>query len=356
MKPHDTDPWMEETGPDADVVVSSRARLARNLSGFPFVNQASAEQHLEIVQLVRSFPINDACGAPLSWTDMGNATPDVRQLLFERHLVSRQFVDGDQPRVVAVGDNDALSVMVNEEDHLRMQVVLPGLQLADAFSRVQAIDLELGSSADLAVHPRWGYLTACPTNLGTACRLSVMLHLPALRITNEMERVRRAAKDLHLAVRGFYGEGSESSGDFYQISNQITLGVREEDLLSEFQAFVVPQLIDYEREARRMLSDRSHTMVDDRIYRAMGTLRSARLLGIEEAMKLLSRVRLGVAMGRLLDFDLAQIQRLFLHIQPAHLLHHHSIDAHDDVTAPRGEESTVLRQLRADMMRSALNA
>lgn len=356
MKPHDTDAWIEETGPDADVVVSSRARLARNLSGIPFVNQASPEQHLEVIQLVRSFPMSDARGAPLHWTDMGKATPEDRQLLFERHLVSRQFMDGNQPRVVAVGDNESLSVMVNEEDHLRMQVVLPGLQLADAFSRVQAIDLELGSSADLAVHPRWGYLTACPTNLGTACRLSVMLHLPALRITNEMERVRRAAKDLHLAVRGFYGEGSESTGDFYQISNQITLGVREEDLLSEFQAFVVPQLIDYEREARRMLSDRNHTMVDDRIHRAIGLLQSARLLGLEEAMKLLSRVRLGVAMGRLQDLDLAAVQRLFLHIQPAHLLHHHPIDAPGDAIDFRGEESIVLRQLRADMMRSALNA
>ena len=355
MKLHDTGPWMEDTGPDSDVVVSSRARLARNLSGFPFVNQASDQQQHEIVQIVRSLPITDTAGGDLSWIDMSHATRHDRQLLFERHLVSRQFVDGDQPRAVAVGDNDSLSVMVNEEDHLRMQVLLPGLRLDDAFSRLRTIDQGLDSSADIAVHPRWGYLTACPTNLGTACRLSVMLHLPGLRFTNEMERVRRAAKDLHLAVRGYYGEGSESSGDFYQVSNQVTLGVREEDLLAEFQTIVVPQLIDYEREARRMLSDRNQTMLDDRIHRAVGILRSARILGIEEAMKLLSRLRLGVAIGRLRDIDMPTIQQLFLRVQPAHLLHNHPLDS-DDGNTSSSEEPIALKQLRADTVRATLGA
>jgi protein arginine kinase len=353
MRFHETGPWIEQAGPDSDVVVSSRARLARNLSGFPFVNQASDQQQHEIVQIVRSLPMTDRGGDDLAWIDMDAASLQDRQLLFERHLVSRQFVEASQPRAVAVGDEDSLSVMVNEEDHLRMQVLLPGLRLEDAFHRVQALDQGLDASADLAVHPRWGYLTACPTNLGTACRLSVMLHLPGLRITNEMERVRRAAKDLHLAVRGFYGEGSESTGDFYQVSNQVTLGVREEDLLKEFQSIVVPQLIDYEREARRMLMERNLALLDDRIHRAVGLLRSARLLGIDEAMKLLSRVRLGVALGRLESIDMATTQRLFLELQPAHLLHRHPEISLEDSDSER-EEPTALRTARANEVRAAL--
>lgn len=354
MKLRDTGPWIELTGPDSDVVVSSRARLARNITGFPFVSQASTQQRNEIVQMFRSLPIKGQGGSELIWVDMSQATPRDRQLLFERHLVSRQFVDVDLPRAVAVGDDESLSLMVNEEDHLRMQVLLPGLRLTDAFQRVQELDEGLESILDVAVHPRWGYLTACPTNLGTACRLSVMLHLPGLRLTNEMERVRRASKDLHLAVRGFHGEGSESSGDFYQISNQVTLGVREEDLLEEFLTIVVPQMIDYERAARKMLVERNEAQLDDRIHRALGVLQTARLLSIEEAMKLLSRIRLGVALGRLPSVDMSTVQRLFLQLQPAHLQHRHPELATDSSGSSEVEDDVELRRIRAEEARKAL--
>ena len=349
-------PWIEHTGPDCDVVVSSRARLARNLAGYPFVNQASEKQRWEIVQLFRSLPLQGRSEEELIWIDMSQATVRDRQLLFERHLVSRQFVDNDLPRAVAVGDDESLSLMVNEEDHLRMQVLLPGLRLTEAFERVREMDRRLEGYADLAVHPRWGYLTACPTNLGTACRFSVMLHLPGLRLTNEMERVRRAAKDLHLAVRGFHGEGSESSGDFYQVSNQVTLGLAEQDLLDEFISVVVPRVVEYERVARQMLIDRNEPLLDDRVNRALGILRSAHLLGIDEAMKLLSRVRLGIALGRLQDVEMATIQRLFLELQPAHLQQRNP----EIATAPNEDSNSIeddanLRFIRAEVTRNALN-
>lgn len=354
MKLRETGPWIEHTGPDSDVVVSSRARLARNLTGFPFVSQASDQQRNEIVQMFRSLPIKGQGGSELIWVDMTQATPRDRQLLFERHLVSRQFIDVDLPRAVAVGDDESLSLMVNEEDHLRMQVLLPGLRLTDAFERVQELDEGLESIIDVAVHPRWGYLTACPTNLGTACRLSVMLHLPGLRLTNEMARVKRASKDLHLAVRGFHGEGSESTGDFYQVSNQVTLGVREQDLLDEFLTVVVPQMIDYERAARKMLIEQNEALLDDRIHRALGVLQAARLLSIEEAMKLLSRIRLGVALGRLKSVEMTTVQRLFLQLQPAHLQHRHPELARSTTGSSTVEDDLALRRVRAEEARSAL--
>ena len=316
MHVQNSGPWLEESGPNSDVVVSSRARLARNLNGYPFVNQSSIQQQSEIMQMFRSLQLHGHQGENLEWIDMDHASPHDRQILFERHLVSRQFIDASTPRAVAVGDDASLSLMINEEDHLRMQVLLPGLQLADAYSKVLHVDQELESRIDIAVHPRWGYLTACPTNLGTACRFSVMLHLPGLRSTNEMERVKRAAKDLHLAVRGFYGEGSESAGDFYQVSNQITLGMQETDLLDEFLNVVVPRIIEYERIARNILLKNHQPMLDDRVHRALATMRSARLLGIDEAMKLLSRVRLGVAMNRLDSVDMGSCKNSFYNFSP----------------------------------------
>ena len=358
MNVQNSGPWLEVSGPDSDVVVSSRARLARNLSGYPFVNQSSIQQQSEIMQMFRSLQLHGHQGEHLEWIDMDHASPHDRQILFERHLVSRQFIDASTPRAVAVGDDASLSLMINEEDHLRMQVLLPGLQLADAYSKVLHVDQELESRIDIAIHPRWGYLTACPTNLGTACRFSVMLHLPGLRSTNEMERVKRAAKDLHLAVRGFYGEGSDSAGDFYQVSNQITLGMQETDLLDEFLNVVVPRIIEYERIARNMLIKNHQHMLDDRVHRALATMQSARLLSIDEAMKLLSRIRLGVALNRLDSVDMASVQKLFLQLQPAHLAKEYpELAANHNDTAKTGfEDNAEMRKVRADIARKTLNS
>ncbi len=346
MRLADTSVWQMSPGPDADVVVSSRVRLARNIAGFPFVNRATPPQRHEIVRVVKhaSFPPEWTAG--IVWVDLQNATALDRTILVERHLISKQFADGESPRSVAISSDESLSLMVNEEDHLRMQVLLPGSRLADCYASVARLDESLERTLDFAYAQRWGYLTACPTNVGCGIRFSVMLHLPGLKLTNEIEKVRHAAKDLHLAVRGFYGEGSEAIGDFYQVSNQITLGRSEADIHEMFARLVVPQLVDYERSARSVLLQTNPSLVDDRVHRALGILRTARLLTSEEAMKFLSRVRLGVCLGRITDVDLQTVNRLFLQIQPAHLR----------VTTTSGESDAELKETRAAMVRRTLGS
>ena len=220
-----------------------------------------------------------------------------RQLLVERHLISKPHASAEGARGVAIGENETVSIMVNEEDHLRIQVLRSGLQLEEAWEQINKIDDILENKLDFAFHPRFGYLTACPTNVGTGIRVSVMLHLPALKLTGEIEKVFRAAKDLRLAVRGLYGEGTEATGDFYQISNQTTLGKSEDEIISDFKHVVISKIIDYEHQARRMLLNDRTVALDDKVQRALGVLRSARLIASEETLSLLSHVRVGDQSG-----------------------------------------------------------
>jgi protein arginine kinase len=330
--------------PDGDVVLSCRVRLARNIAGIPFVTRASDVQGQEILNITRPVLLHHDVGEGMIWVDLNKATARDRRLLFERHLISKNLTEAENRRAVAISGDESLSVMINEEDHLRMQVILPGFQLRQIFDRINAVDDAIESRLDYAFTPRWGFMTACPTNVGTGLRISVMMHLPAMKLTNEIERVRRAARDLHLAVRGYHGEGSESAGDFYQISNQVTLGRSEEEILEEFQTLIVPRMIEYERQSRTALVEKNSTLLDDRTFRALGVLRSARLLGTEEAMKLLSRVRLGSHMGRLTDVNIATVNELFLLVQPAHLKLH----AGGELTPDQ------LREARAALVRNRL--
>src|SRR5437762_1841070 len=222
-------------------------------------------------------------------------------------------------RGVAVGENETVSIMVNEEDHLRLQVLRSGLQLEEAWEQINKIDDALEAKLDWSFHPRFGYLTACPTNVGTGIRVSVMLHLPALKLTGEIEKVFRAAKDMRLAVRGLYGEGTEATGDFYQISNQTTLGKTEDEIISDFKHQVSPKIIDYEHHARRTLLNDRTVALDDKVCRALGILRSARLLASEATLLLLIHLRMGVNVGRVKDIDPRTLNELFLLTQPAHL-------------------------------------
>jgi len=315
-------PWINADGPHSDVVMSCRARLARNIAGFPFISHASAAQRRELLHLARQVLLSGKIANGMIWVDLTQSTEDDRRLLVERHLISNNLAECDFERAVAISGDEALSVMVNEEDHLRIQLLASGLRLGEVYRRLNEVDDSIEESLDYAFSRRWGYLTACPTNVGTGIRFSVMMHLPALKITNEIERVRRSAKDLHLAVRGYYGEGSESAGDFYQISNQVTLGRSEEDLLDELEQKIIPRIIEYEQQARRLLVERNETLLDDRTQRALAILRSARLLGTEEAMKLLSRVRLALHLDRLPDIEPNVVNQLFLQVQPAHLQFH----------------------------------
>jgi len=345
-------PWIAGTGPDADVVLSSRARIARNVLGFPFVNRMTATQRREVGHLVRETLQNVESTDDLMWIDLESIGDLDRRLLVERNLVSSQLAKASGQRAVAIAKDESLSVMVNEEDHLRMQLLAAGMQLPSCLRRALDLDDAVERRVDYAFDRRYGYLTACPTNVGTGMRLSVMMHLPGLKITGDIDRVRRAAGDMHLAVRGFHGEGSDAAGDFYQISNQVTLGVSEEDLLHELGEQIVPRLIAYEREARDLLRRRNRAELEDRVHRALGTLRSARLIDAREAMKLLSRVRLGAWMELLDDeVDRTALNRLFLQVQPAHV----RFGMGEDAPVGTGEEDGErIRARRAELLRTAL--
>lgn len=306
-----------------DCVLSSRIRLARNLVGFRFVNRSSHEELADIVLRAQSARLAGAAGSPFEsgvrWVNIQGTAPVDRLLLFERNLISRPFVEATHPRCVAISGDESTSVMVNEEDHLRLQMLAPGMCLRGLADRMVGLDRTIERSLEYAFHPRFGYLTACATNVGTGIRVSAMLHLPALALVQELERVQRAAKELHLAIRGFHGEGTEALGDFYQVSNQTTLGRSERDIVEEFAGGIVPRFVEYERGARRVLLERDPSSLDDRVHRALGILRSCRLLSLDESVKYLSRVRLGVTLGRIGDVRLELVNRLLLEVQPAHL-------------------------------------
>jgi protein arginine kinase len=302
-----------------DVVVSSRIRLARNLAQHHFLSKATLPERREVERLLHGAIAASEFGKTTFYLNIDQLDAVDRQLLVERHLISRQHADGEGCRGVAISVSETLSLMINEEDHLRIQVLRHGMNLDDAWSEMARVDSALDGLVQFAYHQQYGYLTACPTNVGTGLRVSVMLHLPALKLTGEIEKVLRAAKDLHLAVRGLYGEGTDATGDFFQISNQTTLGQSEDEILTTFRSQVIPPIVRYEQEARKALRrDRLHAL-DDKVWRALGILENARAISSEEALFLLSHLRLGVILERIPHLDLGVINELFIGTQAAHL-------------------------------------
>lgn len=355
-----TPAWLSGGGEHADVVLSSRVRLARNLAGFRFVGRAEVQERRDVFNLVRknltkAGIVSDDPGSGGScWLDVSTMDQYTRDALSERQCISRQHAkghktsanEGPDPRAVIVQTPDeAVSIMVNEEDHLRLRAVRPGLMLREALQEIGKVDDQIESVLEYAFSSRFGYLTACPTNVGTGIRVSVMMHLPALRILGEIDRVKRAASDMSLALRGFWGEGSEADGDFYQLSNQTTLGKSEELILNELSSTIVPKVIEYERRAREKLLTQRREFTEDVIYRAIGTLTHARRIAADEAMCKLSEVRLGVSLGVMSGPDIATVNRLLLMVQQAHLQH-----AVGRVLEP-GERKAA----RASMLRQALS-
>jgi protein arginine kinase len=315
---HTSGEWLRGKGPESDIVISSRIRLARNLAAFPFTNRASAHQKAEIEGLLRERIAKLELDPGLSYVNVPGLSLLDRQFLVERQLISRELAAADGPRGVALGPQETVSVMVNEEDHLRLQVMRSGFTLEEAWHDIDKVDDLLEQRVNYAFSEEFGYLTACPTNVGTGMRASVMLHLPALVLTKQIEKVFRALQKINLAVRGLYGEGSRASGDFYQISNQVTLGKAEGAILGEIRE-VIPQIITYERQARKSLINESRQALQDRVARAFGTLCSATMMTSEETMDLLSSVRLGINLGLLEEITIPTVNELFIHTQPAHL-------------------------------------
>ncbi len=308
--------WLRGGGPENDIVICSRIRLARNLADFPFSTRASRADRADIQEQIQRAIGHIPLG--LIYQELTNLGGLDLHVLVERQLISRELRDGDGPRGVAVGPRENVSIMVNEEDHLRIQVMQAGLNLADTWEQINDLDDRLEEHLVYAYSRELGYLTACPTNVGCGIRVGVLMHLPGLVQTKEIDKVFQALQKINLAVRGLYGEGTQASGDFYQISNQQTLGKSENELIRNLND-VIPQIIQYERAAREKLANDASQHLRDQVSRAYGVLKTAHTITSEETMLLLSNVRLGINLGLIGDLDIRTVNELFIHTQPAHL-------------------------------------
>ena len=313
-----TGEWLRGTGKESDIVISSRIRLARNIAGYPFLSRANLKQRKEIESLLRKTIIERKIAQDVSYINLNQATAIDKLFLVERHLISKEHAEGEGERGVAFGKSETVSLMINEEDHLRIQVIRSGFELKNTWDTIDEIDNLLGEGLNFAFSSRFGFLTACPTNVGTGMRVSVMLHLPALGMTKHIEKVFNAVGKLGLVVRGLYGEGTKVSGDLYQISNQFALGKPEKEILSIIES-VIPRITSYERMARKALVMESKDQLEDRIWRSYGMLKAARMITSEEILQLLSQVRMGVNIGLIDDIEMQTLNELFVLTLPAHL-------------------------------------
>lgn len=314
-------PWIAASGPHADIVLSSRVRIARNVAGFLFSPRAAEADRLRVLQQVRDASAQTAMLAGAVVLRVDDLTIQERRLLHERHLASRELAELESSTArrgaaLLVGDEAAL--MVNEEDHLRLQVFRSGFDIAGAWERASRVERDLGARLPLAYHREFGFLTSCPTNVGTGLRASVLVHLPGLVLTQEIGKVLAGLQQMGLTYRGLYGEGSEVVGNFFQISNQTTLG-RTEDELCDHLTRVVSHVISRETDARRVLRRDAGYIIEDKLWRAYGTLRYARSLGADEAMNLLSGVRLAVGLGLVRGLRVYTLNKLMVFSQTAHL-------------------------------------
>jgi len=362
--------WFDGSGPLADIVISSRVRLARNLAGHKFITRCSAEEKAEILDKLKTAVMSLDLGDKVFYISIDKAPALDRNVLIERHLISRHHAFGKGPRGAVIARREFFTAMINEEDHLRIQILKGGAQLSACAEQLNRIDDMIEEKVEYAFSPRYGYLTACPTNLGTGIRASVMLHLPALKMTGQIEKFFNAAKALNLAVRGLFGEGTDAAGDFYQLSNQVTLGIAEADIIRQFETSIIPEIVEYENAARNRLLDKETDVLDDKISRAMALLKNAHLISSQEAMFLLSHIRLGInmryrlgastpAIERLCTLSgisgdannpntttpIATINRLFMLTLPAHL----------QLNYGKELDSTHRDALRAQIIRSTLN-
>ncbi|HOX38543.1 MAG TPA: protein arginine kinase [Candidatus Brocadiia bacterium] len=313
-----TGEWLKGVGNQSDIVISSRIRLARNVAGRRFVNRASDEERTELEVLLRDAIRDTGLLEDMLYLNLAKVEPIDRQFLVERHLISREHAGAEWQRGVALTRSERASLMVNEEDHLRIQMLSSGLEMEKLWASIDELDTALESRVDYAFSDKYGYLTACPTNVGTGMRVSVLMHLPALVVTDEIQRALRSLMATRFTVRGFYGEGTQAVGDLYQISNQATLGVREDELIGEISG-VVMMIADYERRIREAIMERNRTAMEDCAWRSFGLLAHARTINSEEALKHLSKVRMGVNMGVISGLSVARLNEIFLWTLPAHM-------------------------------------
>ena len=310
--------WLDGSGDDNEIVLSSRIRLARNLENRTFPQRAQADELGVVLEETRAASEQAAPLKVQGYFPMGNVSSLDRQFLAERHLVSREFLFNSSNRGLIVNGEENLSLMVNEEDHLRVQAYGSGVGLRGAFDLANRLDSELSERLGYAFNDRFGYLTACPTNLGTGMRASVLVHLPGLVHSKEINKLLDSLRQLHHSIRGLYGEGTEVMGNFFQLSNSATLGTSEDAIISNLGEMVA-KVIGFERRARDMLFRKARSLLEDKVWRAYGLLANARRVNTKEALSLISAVRLGVGMDIITDLSVRTLNELLVYIQPAHL-------------------------------------
>ena len=336
--------WLAADGPEPGIVFSSRVRLARNLMNMLFAPKATPGEQKTLADFVRNGVQKCPSLAHLTFIDFSKLNKREKRFLMEGYCISREMAASDGKKALLLSPDRQLSLMINEEDHIRVQSLVSGFQLPDAWQKANAVDDELAQNMDFAFSDKWGFLTACPTNVGTGLRASVMAHLPALIMTRKIASAVHTVSKLGCTVRGIHGEGTDIMGDFFQISNQATLGQDEESLVGNVQR-IAGELIAQEKLARNTLLEQNRIQIEDRVGRALGILSRARMLGLEETMSLLSAVRLGVCLGLAPHYPISLINELMIQVQPAHL----------ELGSGRDLDPVALDGLRADIVQAALS-
>ena len=312
--------WSNGDGPETDIVLSSRVRLARNFNDYTFPTLFLHEEAKEVIELVKrriELEVSSEIGT-LELLEMGQLQPLEKQVLVEKHLISPQLIDEARQGACLLSEDEAISIMINEEDHLRIQCLMSGLQLKEALQLANVLDDWIEEEIDYAYDEERGYLTSCPTNVGTGLRASVMMHLPGLVLTKQLNQIIPAINQLGLVVRGIYGEGSQALGNIFQISNQITLGKSEKDIVEDL-TLVVQQIIAQERAAREALVKTSNIQLEDRVFRSYGVLLNARIIETKEASTCISDVRLGIDLGFIENIPKSILNELMILTQPGFL-------------------------------------
>ena len=326
--------WYEKSGKDADVVISTRIRLARNLADKPFPGKMSAEDAEDVIAKTKKA----LEGENLDFINVSTAEPIYNTLLLEDHIISGDLITSRTPCGVFVGEN--AGVMVNEEDHLRIQYIVGGYDLEGAYEKISALDRVLEKELTYAFSEKYGYLTKCPTNAGTGMRASVMLHLPALTISENIGTIINAVSKLGVTVRGMYGENSKANAFIYQVSNQLTLGISEEETLKKL-ADVVDMIVEKERDICKTLHDTNPAMFKDKVFRAFGILKNAYVMSTEEFMKHIPYVKMGVCAGVFENLEAHQLNKLIITMQPAHVT---SLLGNDDIRKRDEKRASLLRE------------
>ena len=310
--------WLRGDGPHHQIVISSRVRFARNLRTKAFPGWAKKAERAQILEEIKP-QVDDLPEMQDAFSEyMQELTALDKQVLVERHLISREQAAKNAGSAVVINKKQTLSIMINEEDHLRMQALRSGLQLKNVFKLLDKVDCALEQSLDFAFHPKLGYLTACPTNVGTGMRASAMVHLPALVLSEQINQIIQAVNKIGLAVRGLYGEGTEAMGNLFQVSNQTTLGEKEDEIITRLNQ-VIEKIIEHEQNARQLLLQKRLGTLLDQIGRAFGVLTHAHSMTSKEALNLLSFMKLGIDLGFFPDGHRPVIDELFMETQPAHL-------------------------------------